>query len=125
MRSPKNSLLPSSGKSRIVAAWTIVVAVGLIAVLRLNWTTWTPYYQGGDEPTHELQIGVEIFLVLGGFLLWCGGLVVVAVVLEVLERRRGSELADTPSRRRDSGHARGFLPNVRSGGATYDGKWPG
>jgi hypothetical protein len=124
MRSPKNSLLSSSGKSRIVAAWTIVVAVGLIAVLRLNWTTWTRYYQGGDEPTHELQIGVEIFLVLGGFLLWCGGLVVIEVVLEVLERRRGSELADTPSRR-DPGHARGFLPKAGSGRPPYDGKWPG
>ena len=124
MRSPRTVFLSSSGTDRIVAAWTILVAVGLIAVLRLNWTTWTRYYLGGDEPTHELQIGVEILLVLAGFLTWCGGLVVVAVVREVLERRRGSESAEITDRR-DFSHARGFVPNVRSGGPSQDGKWPG
>ena len=122
MRSPKTLLLSSSGKGRVIAAWTILVAAGLIAVLRLNWTAWTPYYQGGDEPTHELQIGVEILLVLGGFFVWCGGLVVVALVFEVLGRRRGSGLAATPSGR-DSGRIPGSFPNAGPSGP-HEG-WPG
>ena len=121
MRSAKTLLLSSSGTGRIVAAWTILVAIGLIAVLRLNWTTWTHYYQGGDEPTHELQIGVEFLLVAAGFFTWCGGLVVIAVVREVLGRRRGSGLA-VPSGR-DSVPLRDSLPTAGPSGP-HDG-WPG
>jgi len=121
MRSPKTLLLSSSGTSRIVAAWTILIAVGLIVVLRLNWTTWTHYYQGGDEPTHELQIGVEVGLVVAGFFTWCGGLVVIAVVREVLGRRRGQGLAAMPNGR-DSVPPRRSLPNAGPSGP-HNG-WP-
>jgi hypothetical protein len=124
MRSPNTLLLSGSGKGRVIAAWTVLVVAALIAALVLNWTAWMRYYRTEDDTSNGIERGVAILLVLGGFLVWCGGLVVIGVVLEVLERRRGSELADTPSRR-DPGHARGFLPKAGSGRPPYDGKWPG
>jgi hypothetical protein len=124
MRSPNTLLLSGSGKGRVIAAWTVLVVAALIAALVLNWTAWMRYYRTEDDTSNGIERGVAILLVLGGFLVWCGGLVVIGVVLEVLERRRGSELADTPSRR-DPGDARGFLPKAGSGRPPYDGKWPG
>jgi hypothetical protein len=124
MRSPNTLLLSGSGKGRVIATWTVLVVAALIAALVLNWTAWMRYYRTEDDTSNGIERGVAILLVLGGFLVWCGGLVVIGVVLEVLERRRGSELADTPSRR-DPGHARGFLPKAGSGRPPYDGKWPG
>ena len=124
MRSPNRLLLSGSGKGRVIAAWTILVAAGVIVALVLNWSAWLRYYRTEDDTSNGIEWGVAIFLVLGGFLVWCGGLVVVAVVLEVIEQRRGSELADTPSQR-EAGSFQGFLPNSGSGVRPYDGKWPG
>jgi hypothetical protein len=124
MRSPTTLLLPGSGRGRVIAAWTILVAAGLIAALVLNWSAWLPYYRTEDSTTEGIEWGVAILLVLGGFLVWCGGLVVIAVVLEVLRRPRGLQLADAPSRR-EPGRFQGLLPDDGSGGRAYDGKWPG
>ena len=85
--------MPASREDQVLVAWTIVVLAGLIAVELANWYVWRLHYgDGSDAPAtgdegEWFSIAV-FFLPVIGFFVWCGGLVVVAGVLRLLEPRK-------------------------------------